>query len=88
MGTGEIVPVAKIEGRIAPVLRREYKVAFDVKCFPEEGIEAGTDFRCVAYPDIQDVNPQGRDALRINTHLADDGVTIEPFQPEPITVVD
>ena len=77
-GTGEVVDDAKIEARIAAAMEREFHRKQKVNC-PDDGIEAGTDFTCIAYP----VGLDDRVTARIETHLDSDGKTIEPFDPEP-----
>lgn len=76
-GTGEIVEDAEIEARIADVMESEFGREHEVNC-PDDGIEVGTDFTCIATP----AGIEGAEA-RIETHLDSDGETIEPFDPEP-----
>ena len=77
---GLTVSDQEIEQRITAAIvdQSDDGYEYEVNC-PDDGIEAGTDFSCIA-------TPIGLDGVHsvVDTHLASDGETIDSFKLDPV----
>src|SRR5688572_31062947 len=78
-GTGEIKNDDPIEARLAEGMKDYADDGYEYEVDCPEGIEAGTDFSCTAYP-------RGEDAVyaRLKAHLGDDGESLGTIEVDRV----